>query len=138
MNRRRVVTVPASSANLGPGFDVLAGALSLVLTVEVEETGSFAVETELDVPLDRDNLIVRAFETLHSADDFTFRITSAIPLTGDTLLNFVNNDLFGALKTLSGDALKPGDLVLVKPGEKIPVDGTVTEGASTCLGRFHR
>lgn len=82
MNRRRVVTVPASSANLGPGFDVLAGALSLVLTVEVEETGSFAVETELDVPLDRDNLIVRAFETLHSADDFTFRITSAIPLTG--------------------------------------------------------
>ena len=29
------------------------------------------------------------------------------------------------------DELKPGDLVLVKPGEKIPVDGTVTEGDST-------
>lgn len=82
MNRRRVVKVPASSANLGPGFDVLAGALSLELTLEVEETGSFAVETELDVPLGRDNLIVRAFETLHSADDFTFRISSEIPLTG--------------------------------------------------------
>lgn len=82
MNRRRVVKVPASSANLGPGFDVLAGALSLMLTVEVEETGQFAVETDLDVPLDRENLIVRSFETLAPADDFTFRISSEIPLTG--------------------------------------------------------
>lgn len=82
MNRRRVVTVPASSANLGPGFDVLAGALSLMLTLEVEETGSFAVETNLDVPRDKNNLIVRSFETLQSADDFTFRISSEIPLTG--------------------------------------------------------
>ncbi len=82
MNRRRVVKVPASSANLGPGFDVLAGALSLTLTVEVEETGSFAVETDLDVATNKDNLIVRAFETLHSADDFTFRVSSEIPLTG--------------------------------------------------------
>lgn len=82
MNRRRVVKVPASSANLGPGFDVLAGALSLTLSVEVEETGSFAVETDLPVPTGKDNLIVRAFESLHSADDFTFRVTSEIPLTG--------------------------------------------------------
>lgn len=82
MNRRRVVKVPASSANLGPGFDVLAGALSLTLTVEVEETGTFAVETDLDVPKDKSNLIVKAFETLYSADDFTFRVSSEIPLTG--------------------------------------------------------
>lgn len=82
MNRRRVVRVPASSANLGPGFDVLAAALSMTLTVEVEETGSFAVETDLDVPKDKSNLIVRAFESLHSADDFTFRVSSEIPLTG--------------------------------------------------------
>lgn len=82
MNRRRVVKVPASSANLGPGFDVLAGALSLTLTVEVEETGSFAVETDLDVPKDKSNLIVKSFETLHSADAFTFRVSSEIPLTG--------------------------------------------------------
>jgi homoserine kinase len=82
MNRRRVVKVPASTANLGPGFDVLAGALSLELRLEIEETGSFAVETDLDVAKDKDNLIVRAFESLHSADDFTFRISSQIPLTG--------------------------------------------------------
>jgi homoserine kinase len=82
MNRRRVVTVPASTANLGPGFDVFAAALSPRLTVEVEETGAFGVETDLDVPRDRSNLIVRAFEALHAADDFTFRVTTEIPLTG--------------------------------------------------------
>ena len=82
LNRRRVVRVPASSANLGPGFDVLAAALALHLELEVAETGTFAVETELDVPKDRTNLIVRAFERLHSADGFTFRIASRIPLSG--------------------------------------------------------
>ena len=39
MNRRRLVRVPASSANLGPGFDALAAALALHLELEVEETG---------------------------------------------------------------------------------------------------
>ena len=80
--RRRVVRVPASSANLGPGFDVLAAALALYLELEVVETGAFAVETDLDVPADRRNLIVRAFERLHPADGFTFRISSQIPLSG--------------------------------------------------------
>jgi homoserine kinase len=73
--------VPASSANLGPGFDVLAAALSLHLELEVVETGSFAVVTSLDVPRDRSNLVVRAFERLHPADAFEFRISSEIPLS---------------------------------------------------------
>jgi homoserine kinase len=79
--RRRLVKVPASSANLGPGYDVLAAALALHLELEVEETGSFKVEAEgLDVPLDRSNLCVRAFESLRSADGIAFRIKSEIPL----------------------------------------------------------
>jgi homoserine kinase len=81
LRRRRLVRVPASSANLGPGFDVLAAALSLHLELEVQETGAFAVETTLDVPIDRDNLVVRAFERLHPADGFEFRIASEIPLS---------------------------------------------------------
>jgi homoserine kinase len=76
------VRVPASSANLGPGFDCMAAALSLELEVEVEETGQFAVHTELPVPHDRQNLCVRAFERLHPADDFSFTIHSRIPLSG--------------------------------------------------------
>ncbi len=74
--------MPASSANLGPGFDAMAAALSLHLEVEAEETGRFGVETELDVVRGRDNLVVRAFERLHPADGVTFRIHSDIPLSG--------------------------------------------------------
>jgi len=80
--RRRLVRVPASSANLGPGFDCMAAALALSLELEVEETGTFAVETDLSVARGRENLCVRAFERLHPADGFTFRIRSEIPLSG--------------------------------------------------------
>jgi homoserine kinase len=80
VNRRRTVRVPASSANLGPGYDVLAAALSPSLRLEVEETGTFSVESDTPgVPLDRDNLCVRAFERLHPADGLAFRIRSEIP-----------------------------------------------------------
>jgi homoserine kinase len=82
MHRRRLVRVPASSANLGPGFDVLAAALGLHMELEVEETGRFAVHTDLAIARDRRNLAVRAFETLHPADDFEFTIRSEIPLSG--------------------------------------------------------
>jgi homoserine kinase len=60
----------------------MAAALSLHLDLEVEETGSFAVESDLAVAKGRENLCVRAFERLHPADGFTFRISSQIPLSG--------------------------------------------------------
>jgi homoserine kinase len=82
LGRRRLVRVPASSANLGPGFDTLAAALALHLELEVVETGTFAVVTDLEVATDRSNLVVRGFERLHPADGFEFRIASKIPLSG--------------------------------------------------------
>jgi homoserine kinase len=83
VRRHRVVRVPASSANLGPGYDSLAAALSLNLEVEIQETGEFAVECDLPgIPCDRSNLLVKAFERLHSADGISFRIRSEIPATG--------------------------------------------------------
>jgi homoserine kinase len=80
--RRRLVRVPASSANLGPGFDVLACALALHVEVAVEETGRFGVRTDLAIARDRRNLCVRAFATLLAPDRFTFRIRSSVPLSG--------------------------------------------------------
>ncbi|HXR29413.1 MAG TPA: homoserine kinase [Solirubrobacteraceae bacterium] len=82
MIRRRLVRVPGSSANLGPGFDCMAAAVMLHMELEVEETGTFAVETDLPIARGRENLCVRAFERLHPADSFTFRIRSEIPLSG--------------------------------------------------------
>jgi homoserine kinase len=73
--------VPASSANLGPGYDVLAAAVALHLELDVEEGGELRVDSGgLDVPEGRENLVVRAFESLHPADGFSFTIRSEIPL----------------------------------------------------------
>jgi len=111
--RRRVVRVPASSANLGPGYDVLAAALTLHLELEVAEAGEFSVEAEgLEVPLDRDNLCVRAFEALRPADGIAFRIRSEIPLAaglGSSASAIVAGLV--AADHLYEMALEPGDLL---------------------------
>jgi homoserine kinase len=65
--RKATVTVPASTANLGPGFDCLALALSLRNTVELYET-SQGLEIDVEgegedrIALDSTNLIARAAE----------------------------------------------------------------------------
>lgn len=80
MRRHRVVRVPASTANLGPGYDTLAAAIGIHLELEVQETGEFGVESNVDgIPLDRRNLCVRAFEALHPADGIRFSVRSEIP-----------------------------------------------------------
>jgi homoserine kinase len=81
MGRRRKVRVPASSANLGPGFDSLAAAVSCYLELEVEETGEFSVEVDdYRLPTDETNLCVKAFADLHPVEEISFRIRSEIPL----------------------------------------------------------
>ena len=55
--------------------------MSLYLEVEVSEADEFSVEADdLALPKGRDNLVVRAFESLHPADGLAFRIRSEIPL----------------------------------------------------------
>lgn len=74
--------VPASSANLGPGFDSLAAALSPVLELEVARTGSFSVSCDTDgVPTDRSNLCVQAFASLAPVDELSFEIRSQVPVS---------------------------------------------------------
>jgi homoserine kinase len=59
----------------------MAAAVSLHLELEVEETGEFSLDPGgLEVSTGRDNLLVRAFESLHSADGIAFRLRSEIPL----------------------------------------------------------
>ncbi|MCK9250237.1 MAG: homoserine kinase [Solirubrobacteraceae bacterium] len=82
MGRTVSVSVPGSSANLGPGFDCMAAAVDLRVEVEVEETGTFAVEHDLPLEIDRENILIRSFERLRPADGLTFRVRSDIPLSG--------------------------------------------------------
>ena len=80
--RRRLVTVPASSANLGPGFDVLAATLDIHLELEVAESDGFSVDAaDETLPEDRGNLCVKAFERLKPADEIRFEIRSDIPVS---------------------------------------------------------
>lgn len=88
------VVVPATSANLGPGFDCLALALQLFNTIEVwPQAGSAGVEVEVEVEgegaerlsTERDNLVLRAMRLLahahgHDLPPYRVRLTNAIPL----------------------------------------------------------
>jgi homoserine kinase len=59
----------------------MAAALAMFLELEVEEAGEFSLDPGgMEVSTGRDNLIVRAFETLHPADGIAFRLGGGIPL----------------------------------------------------------
>lgn len=65
---RATITVPGSSANLGPGFDTLGLAVGIYDTVEVEVTeGGLEVEVygegEDDLPRDGSHLVVKAIRS---------------------------------------------------------------------------
>lgn len=69
MGKKAIVRVPATTANLGPGFDALGMSLNLYNTVELEETaGGCRVEIEGEgienLPRDTNNLVARAADSL--------------------------------------------------------------------------
>jgi homoserine kinase len=74
---------PASSANLGPGFDAAAAALDLWNELEVEEA-SFGVEIEGEgadeLPRDASHLALRAFGHFAPVERYRFRFVNRIPL----------------------------------------------------------
>lgn len=77
------ITVPATSANLGPGFDSVGVALSKYLTIEVLEVADkWQVAHELgDVPSDERNLLVAtALKVAPGLTPHKIKMTSDIPL----------------------------------------------------------
>ncbi|KRM96903.1 homoserine kinase [Liquorilactobacillus aquaticus DSM 21051] len=78
------IRVPATSANLGPGFDSLGIAVTLYLTVSVgEETKKWFVEHTMgvEVPSDESNMIVKtALKILPSLKAHRIKVESDIPL----------------------------------------------------------
>jgi homoserine kinase len=75
--------VPASSANLGPGFDVLAIALDLHIEVSVEEASSLEVVTTGEgsgLPADASHLAARVASEVAGHDRLRIEVQSDIPL----------------------------------------------------------
>lgn len=92
MNRRVMVKVPASTANLGPGFDALGMALSLYAWIEmaIPEDGQTVINLHgagLDgIPVDKSNLIYKVAQLVFdkagvSVPEITIDMYIQIPLT---------------------------------------------------------
>ena len=124
------VRVPASSANLGPGFDVMAAALGLHMEVDVVETGRFAVHTQLSIARDRRNLCVRGFAALRPVDGVEFTIRSDIPLSG----GLGTSAAAYVAGLVAADALDGGGRDLLP--EAIRLEGHPDNVAAALLGGF--
>jgi homoserine kinase len=89
VSKTATVRVPASSANLGPGFDVLALALDLHLEVEARESPKTSIVWDGDgadeVPLTHKNLLVRSTQEPFAGwtrplDGVELRVRNRIPI----------------------------------------------------------
>jgi homoserine kinase len=74
---------PASSANLGPGFDTLALALGLYVEVEVQEADALTLTSEGegdDLPRDGSHLAARVAASVVGHDRLAIHVRSEIPV----------------------------------------------------------
>lgn len=77
-----IVRAPATTANLGPGFDCAAVALDLWNELEIEDGEGVVVEGEGagELPEDASNLSLQAYALLASPEGKRFRFHNRIPL----------------------------------------------------------
>ena len=153
--RRVVVEVPATSANLGAGYDVLAVALELPLRVEVEAVARPGAGVELvvegegagELPADRTNSFVvaleRALADVHGPGaaaglGWRVRMTNRIPLArglGSSAAATVAGLLAGhaLLGPTDGAGTPPVESLLAVASE---LEGHVDNAAAALLGGF--
>ena len=78
------IIVPATSANIGPGFDSVGVAVSKYLTIEVlEERDEWLIEHDLNprIPKDKRNLLIKvALQLSPNLQPYRLKMTSDIPL----------------------------------------------------------
>ena len=78
------IIVPATSANIGPGFDSVGVAVSKYLTIEVlEERDEWLIEHDLNprIPNDKRNLLIKvALQLAPNLQPYRLKMTSDIPL----------------------------------------------------------
>ncbi len=117
---------PASSANLGPGFDTLAIALSLYVEVSVEPADRLIVTTEgegADLPADAGHLAARVATRVCGHDRLAICVRSEIPV-GRGLGSSAALAVAAAAAAGASDPLAVG----------AAVDGHPDNAAASCLG----
>src|ERR1700761_2400815 len=76
--------VPGSTANLGPGYDTLALALSVYVEVEIEPASKLVIKSEgfgADLPQDQTHLAARVAREIIGHDRLAIRVNSDIPVS---------------------------------------------------------
>lgn len=128
------MVAPASTANLGPGFDAAAAALELWNEVVVEEGGS-GVEIEGEgvdeVPRDATHLTLRAFALFVPAEGYRFTFVNRIPLErglGSSAAAIALGLVAGA--AVSGRSAAPGELLTLG----VPIEGHADNLAAALYG----
>jgi homoserine kinase len=128
------VVAPASTANLGPGFDAAAAALELWNEVVVEG-GSSGVEIEgegaEELPRDATHLTLRAFALFAPVDDYRFSFVNRIPLErglGSSAAAIAMGLVAGAAVT--GKPVAPEELLALG----VPIEGHADNLAAALYG----
>jgi len=127
------VVAPASTANLGPGFDTAAAALELWNEVTVEEGTGVAIEGEgaNELPRDASHLTLRAFALFAPPEQFRFSFVNRVPLErglGSSAAAIALGLVAGAAVT--GRSAAPGDLLAVG----VPIEGHADNLAAALYG----
>lgn len=135
------VQVPATTANLGPGFDCLALTLDLWNEAEIEPAADFRVEIigegSVILPKDEKNLVIRAYLRCLESQGFTrpgglhIHMTNRIPI-GSGLGSSAAAVVMGILAANEIHALrlKIGELIQLAAG----LEGHADNAAAALLG----
>ena len=134
--KRVTVKAPATTANLGPGFDTLGLALRLYNTVEIEEAGEgLVIECEglcsESIPCDRSNIVFRTAELVfgqvgYAPRGLVIRLTNEIPAArglGSSAAAIVGGAV--AANVLSGSRLGEREILQICAGMEGHPDNVV-------------
>lgn len=142
MFKRVTVKIPATTANIGPGFDVLAMALNLYNTVELEKQKNSGFQIEIAgegediLPKDSRNLVVKTIKDFFDRVGYycvgwKLRLLNKIPLErglGSSAAAIVGGLL--AANALAGSPFSSEEILL----QAIEIEGHPDNVAAAILG----